>query len=158
VSTLVDASLPVVVERAMYWPGGIGTWTEAHNSFGVTEAATRWGLSEGRVGGIYGFETFVLLANPSPTLAAKVQLTFLREASPPVVITTMVGASSRANVYANAEVPGLMDGERFGVLIESQPVDGAAEGVPIIVERAMYWNSQGEHWAGGTNVTGTPLR
>ena len=158
VSTLVEASLPVVVERAMYWPGDIGTWTEAHNSFGITEAATRWGLSEGRIGGIYGFETFVLLANPSATTAAKVQLTFLREVSGPLVMTTVVGPSSRANVHANTQVPGLMDGERFGVLIESQPVDGAPEGVPIIVERAMYWNSAGEHWAGGTNVTGTPLR
>jgi hypothetical protein len=44
------------------------------------------------------------------------------------------------------------------VLIESQPVAGAPDGVPISVERAMYWIAGGIGWAGGTNATTTKLR
>jgi len=28
---------------------------------------------------------------------------------------------------------------------------------PIVVEKAMYWNSGGEIWAAGTGVVATPL-
>ena len=63
VSTTVTADVPVIVERAMYWPGGGGEWYEAHNSFGATAVGTRWGLAEGRVGMGEGFETYILLAN-----------------------------------------------------------------------------------------------
>ena len=35
-STTVTASQPIIVERAMYWPGNGLEWSEAHNSFGVT--------------------------------------------------------------------------------------------------------------------------
>ena len=43
-------SQPIIVERAMYWPGDGCEWSEAHNSFGVTATGTKWGLAEGRVG------------------------------------------------------------------------------------------------------------
>ena len=157
VSTFVSATVPIVVERAMYWPGDMSTWSEAHNSFGVTETATRWGLSEGRVGGPHGFETYVLLANATGTDAV-VKLTFLREAGSPVEKTVTVAATSRFNVVVNTDVPELSAGERFGVLVESQPVSGVPGGVPISVERAMYWNSGTESWAGGTNATAVKLR
>jgi hypothetical protein len=158
VSTSVEATRPIVVERAMYWPGGSATWTEAHNGFGVVATATTWGLSEGRVGGTHGFETFVLLANPDPTLDAQVRATLLRESGAPITQTMTVPAASRYNVWVNADVPGLAPGERFGVVIESLPVAGAPAGVPISVERAMYWDSGTEHWAGGTNAPATKLR
>jgi hypothetical protein len=37
----------------------------------------------------------------------------------------------------------------FGTLITSDQ--------PIVVERAMYWNVNGEVWAAGTNATATRL-
>ena len=156
VSTFVSATQPIVVERAMYWPGGADTWTEAHNSFGVTETGTRWGLSEGRVGGSRRFQTYVLLANATDTDAV-VRLTFMREAGSAIVQTVGVRAHSRYNVYVNGHVPGLLDGERFGVLVESQATAGAPGGVPISVERAMYWDTPTEGWAGGTNATAVRL-
>jgi M6 family metalloprotease-like protein len=157
VSTVVDAASPIVVERAMYWPGGPATWAEAHNSFGVTGTGTRWGVSEGRKGGPRGFETYLLLANPSTTADAVVTLTFLRESGVPVVLTVPVARASRRNVFVNGDVAGLADGERFGTVIESLPVPGVPEGVPITVERAMYWGSGAERWAGGTNATAIRL-
>ena len=66
VSTTVTSTngVPIVVERAMWWPGG-GTWYEAHNSAGSTQAGTRWALAEGEVGGERDTETYILIANTS---------------------------------------------------------------------------------------------
>ena len=61
-------------------------WIEAHNSFGVTAAATRWGLAEGRVGGA-GRGADVHPARQSGHEAASVTITFLRDGGTPVVKT-----------------------------------------------------------------------
>lgn len=152
-SVTVEADAPIVAERAMYWPGA--GWREGHNAFGLVQTATRWGLGEGRVGQAQNFETYVLLANPDPTRTAEVRLTFLREAGPPVVRQVDVGAGSRYTVHVGyhplyTDVAELVH-ESFGVLVES------LNGVPIAVERAMYWDAGVERWAGGTSATGSPL-
>ena len=46
-----ELDVPVVAERAQYWPNTPDQWYQAHNSFGETGTATRWVLAEGRVGG-----------------------------------------------------------------------------------------------------------
>jgi hypothetical protein len=61
-----------------------------------------------------------------------------------------VAATSRYNVAVGATAPEL-SGECFGALVES------TNGVPIAVERAMYWDARGVHWAAGTNATGSRL-
>jgi len=150
VSTTVTSDVPVISERAMYWPGAFTSWNEAHNSFGVTQTGIRWALAEGRVGGAQGFETYILVANPS-TSAAAVRITYLRASGNPVVKSFTVGPTSRFNVHVNSGVPEIA-GEHFGAVIES------LNGVPIIVERAMYWSALGVIWAGGTNVTAVRLQ
>lgn len=146
VSTTVEASVPVVSERAMYWPGGALTWTEAHNSFGVTETGVKWGLAEGRNGGARGFETYILIANPSPERAL-VRVTFLRPDGTTTSVERTVEAKSRFTL-----APWEMPTGEFGAVVES------TNGVPIVVERAMYWNGPGgQMWAGGTNVLATKL-
>lgn len=150
VSTQVTSDVGVVVERAMYWPGGFSTWHEAHNAFGLTETGLRWGLAEGRVGQSQNFETFILLANPNAT-AAQVRISYLRASGAPVVKTYAVAANSRFNVWANADVPELSN-EEFGALIE------VTNGVPIAVERALYFGpAGGPVWPGGTNATAIRL-
>jgi hypothetical protein len=47
VSTVVEASAPVVVERSMWWPGTSATWREAHNTAGATASALRWAVGDG---------------------------------------------------------------------------------------------------------------
>jgi hypothetical protein len=147
VSAIVTSSEPVVVERAMYWPGTSADWQEAHNAFGLTETGLRWALAEGRVGGDAAHETYVLLANPSSE-PATVRVRFLREGRAAVEKTVVVPAESRVNLLVvpgpASHAPELVD-ERFGVLLEVQ------NGVGIAVERAMYWNSGGVAWAGGTS-------
>ena len=47
-------------------------------------------------------------------------------------------------------MPELRD-ESFGARIE------VTNGVPIAVERSLYWDANGIFWAGGTNALATPL-
>ena len=120
VSAKVVANLPIVSERAMYWPDG--QWWEAHNSVGLTATATKWGLAEGRVGGQFGFETYVLVANPS-SQAANLRVTFLRNGAPPIVkegVEWTVGAGGRFTIGVTPtwNMAGFYDGE-FGVVVES---------------------------------------
>jgi hypothetical protein len=151
VSVKVKSTVPIVSERAMYWPAF--PWSEAHNAFGTTETGVKWGLAEGRRGGPRAFESYILIANPSEQ-DALVKVTYLKpDGTTSVVVRdgqpfVRVPARSRENV-GPAEMP---LGE-FGSVIES------TNGVQIVVERAMYWNSStGQVWAGGTNATATKLQ
>jgi hypothetical protein len=155
VATQVSARLPIVVERAQYWPGGPDSWYEAHNSFGVTAPALRWGLAEGRVGNPPEFprsayQSFVLLAN-SGTARARATVTFLRKSGGPVVKEFFVEPQSRRTVRIagpGSDVPELTD-ETFGAVIDSD--------LPIAVERAMYGSPGGQVFGSGTNATATRL-
>jgi hypothetical protein len=148
VGVRVTSDLPVVVERAQYWPQP--DWIEAHASAGVTETATRWGLAEGRVGGEREYQTYILVANPG-TEAASVNVTFLRTSGTPVVKTFVIAAGSRFNISVTgpgSNVPELAN-EAFGALLESTQ--------PIVVERSLYGNVGGVIWSTGTNATATRL-
>jgi autotransporter-associated beta strand protein len=147
VATSVSAPLPIIVERSQYWPDPASQWYEAHNSFGVTAASTRWGLAEGRVGGARNAQTYILLANPG-LIPAQVSLRILRESGAPLVHNVQVEPQTRFNVAIPGDVPALTN-ENFGALIESSQ--------PIVVERAMYWDANNVIWAAGSNATGTPL-
>jgi autotransporter-associated beta strand protein len=149
VSTVVEADVPIVSERSMYWPGEAAPFGEGHNSSGIAALATRWGLAEGRIGGPHAFDTFILLANPSGT-PAQVTVTYLRDDGAPIVRTHTVPATSRFNIDVKSSVPELRD-TTFGARIE------VTNAVPIAVERSLYWNANGVFWAGGTNALGTPL-
>ncbi len=149
VATRVQSTIPVVVERAQYWPGPPSQWYEAHNAFGVTAAGTSWGLAEGQTGRFEAANSYLLLANNTGT-AANVTIDFIREVNVPVTRTFNVPANSRFSVSVGPgnTVPELND-ERFGAVVTST--------VPIVVERALYWNANGEFWSAGTDATGTAL-
>jgi hypothetical protein len=149
VSTRVDASLPVVVERAQYWPDPAPQWYEAHGSAALQALGTKWGLAEGRVGGPSGYQTYILLANTTAA-DAHVSITFLRESGAPFTKSFTVPATQRLNVPVGpgTDVPELVD-ERFGALITSDQ--------PIAVERAMYADAAGQSWAAGTSANATPV-
>jgi subtilisin-like proprotein convertase family protein len=155
VSTTVSAPLPVVAERAMYWPGGAATWFEAHNAFGLTETGSRWAVADGRVGGPEQFETYMLLVNPEP-VDAHVTMTFARLGlASPVQKSIVLPANSRTNVTLATHAPEVLAPSgttEFSAIVET------ANLTRIAVERATYWNSGGVPWAGGANVTGTRLQ
>jgi hypothetical protein len=146
---VVQSDLPIVSERSMYWSTTGGPWQEAHNSLGLTATATRWGTADGRAGGARAYQTYVLVANPSPTDTANLTVTFARAGGLLTTRTHSVGPGRRLSIDCN-DIPELAD-TTFGVIVES------TNGVGIVVERATYWNAGGVTWAGGTNVTATRL-
>jgi uncharacterized repeat protein (TIGR01451 family) len=152
VSTRILSDVPIVTERSMYWntkPSAFG-WSEGHNSFGVDQAAARWAVADGRVGGSNEARTYILLSNPW-TSEAEVQVTYLREnGAEPVVKTYVVPPTTRRTIDVAAETPELQD-EAFGARIE------VTNGLTISVERSVYWNANGAFWAAGTNAMATRL-
>jgi len=152
VSMQVTAPQPIIVERAMYWPGN--NWSEAHASAGIAATGVEWALAEGEIGGSRGFQTYILLANPNAG-AATARLRFLRENGTSFVTPNFTVPGNSRVTRSAGEFMGtgqLVDGEKFGVVIES------LNGVPIAVEHAIYWNGGGEFWGGGSNETGIRIR
>ena len=146
---IVDNGVGVLVERAMWWPGGPDTWAEAHNSGGVTSSALRWALAEGEVGGTRQTQTYVLVSNPG-TSPATVTVSLLSESAAPETQTFTVPASSRFNLVPGSDehFPNAA-GRRFGLTFDST--------APIVVERAMYSDLPGAIWSAGTNAVATKL-
>lgn len=149
-STVIDSDVPVVAERATYWGGAFPNWLDAHAAPAAAASYVKWGLADARVGGAEAFETWVLIANEDPVRAAQVEMTFLTEEGAPVSRTVTVAPNSRYSVWLEQDVPELT-GRRAGLRLES------ANGVPIVVERAMYWSTPRQAWAGGSSAPGAPL-
>jgi hypothetical protein len=162
VSTTVSCNNPVVVERAMWWPGPTAaTWAEAHNSAGNTATGTRWALADGEQGGPASTETYVLIANTSP-FDGSVKVTLCLEDGAPVERVLSIRANSRLNVAVGAPVDAGGFGAasrntRFGIIVESLAAETAAVPAQLVVERATYSNAGGVVWAAGTNAIGTRL-
>ncbi len=154
VSTTVASQngVPVIVERALWWPGTFATWHEAHNSAGAIETGEAWALAEGEVGGARGVETYILIANTSNTAGtARVTLTF--EDGAQATRDFVLPANSRSNVAVATDFPAAAN-RRFGAIVESL----GAPAAQIVVERAMYNNAGGVFWAAGTSALATKLR
>ncbi len=115
----------------------------------MTAAGTRWGLAEGQTGRFEAANSYILLAN-NTNGPATVTIDFIREVDVPVTKTFTVPANSRFNVGIgpSTNVPELYE-ERFGAVVTSTAA--------IVVERAMYWNANGEFWSAGTDATATAL-
>jgi hypothetical protein len=156
VSSTVTSTLPIIVERTMWWPSPEITpseyWAEAHNSPGATATGTSWALAEGEVGGAQNAETYILIANTSAT-AGTVQVTLYFEDGTSVSRTFGLLARSRRNVSVSTDFPTAAN-RRFGAVIDSI----GATPAEIVVERAMYTSPGGATWAAGTNAAGMRRR
>jgi hypothetical protein len=154
VSTTVTSTngVPVVVERAMYWPNGFYDYYEGHTSAGVTAPGLKWALAEGEGSYYLNPQTFVLIANTS-SAAGRVRVTTLNEnhAAPgpgdPFELDLPPNSRTTVPMKVN-DYPG-----RFGVLVESIGPTPA----PIVVEGAFYWTVDGVLWAAGSSLVATKL-
>jgi hypothetical protein len=144
--------VPIIVERAMWWPGDASTWHEGHNSGAADRTSTKWGLADGQVGGPFNVETYILIANTSATGGAA-QVTLVFEDGTTAVRTIPLLPSSRESLPVSVVFPEAA-GRRFGMVVEST----GAPAPEIVVERAMYGDAAGVTWAAGSNVVGTRLR
>ena len=148
-------NVPIVVERAMWWPGGAqGPWYEGHNSPGATH--DRHGVGARRRRGRWqraGASTYILVANTGAA-AASVRVTIFVEGG-----GTHVAHLQRAGVEPlqrrrRDRLRTTVANARMGALVESL----GATPAPIVVERAMYTNAGGRVWAAGTNALATRIR
>jgi hypothetical protein len=156
VSTTIESTneVPIIVERAMWWPGYplSPVWREAHNSAGTTQTGSAWAMAEGEVGGSLESDTYILIANTSG-FEATIRVTLFFEDGTTAVRSFVVRGRSRFNVWVAAAFPEAHE-RRFGALVEST---GAAP-AQIVVERAVYWNCGTQVWAAGTDALATRIR
>ena len=110
-------------------------------------------MAEGEAGGAFATETYILVANTSPT-AGTARISVIVEGGVTLVADIALPANSRTNVPVNDSTFGGVAGQRFGAVVESIGVVRAQ----IVVERAMYSNAGGIVWAAGTAALGTPLQ
>ncbi|AMY08693.1 hypothetical protein LuPra_01897 [Luteitalea pratensis] len=139
---------PIIVERAMYLDVTGETFGAGHESAGITAAATEWFLAEGATGPF--FDLFALVANPGTT-DAQVEATYLLPEGTVLVLPYTVAANSRFNIWVDLAHPALAN-TAVSTIIRS------VNGVPIIVERAMWWPEGGwyeAHNSPGATTTGT---
>jgi hypothetical protein len=146
--------IPVLVERAMWWPATAPEWYEGHNSAGVTATGEKWGLADGENGGPRNTQTFILIANTSAQ-PASVEVKLIFEDGATAVKTYGIAGNSRFNVPVASEFPAAQN-RRFGAVVESLDTGGTR--AQIVVERSIYSDAGGVVFAAGANAPGTKLR
>jgi hypothetical protein len=104
-----------------------------HAAAGVTALATNWVLAEGATGEF--FDDYVLIANPGDQ-AANVEATFAKPDGTTVVRSYAVAPRSRFTILVDEQDP------RLSSTAVSTRI-AVTNGVPIAVERVMWWPGPG---------------
>jgi hypothetical protein len=150
-STVLESNVAIVADRTMTF----GTDGEgSHLETALAAPATEWLLAEGATG--WRFSLFYLLQNPN-ALPAEVDVAFLRGPGDPVLTHhyTLAPHSRRTIAVDDEEFP-VGSGQRP---LAATAVSGhvtVANGVPILVERAMYLSPDGRPFGGGHAAAGAP--
>jgi len=124
VSTEVVSDKPVIAERAVYWKDRAA----GHDSIGVTSPSQTWYLAEGCTAG--GFETWVLLQNPSDEKASA-RVTYMTPQGEVSGPTANLEPGTRQTLNAANTVPDI-----WSVSTE------VTSDRPIVAERATYWGDR----------------
>jgi type 1 glutamine amidotransferase len=152
-------AVPIVVERAMWWPSG--GWQEGHATLATDSAGTAWAVGEALDGGPANTRTYLLVASGASATGDSLRVVAVRDAGPPIerIYPDALTPNARLTVDLGEAFPALR-GERIGVVLEAmgQTSAGAVTPMPIVVERAMYSDAQGLVWAAGSNLVATRLR
>jgi Ca2+-binding RTX toxin-like protein len=120
----------------------------SYDTITVNVSTLTYFLAEGATGSFFDLD--VLLANPTTT-PAPVTVTFLRESGAPIVQSLTLAPTSRRTIHVD-EVPGLESQGGVSTTVTS------TAGIPLVVERTMFWDQTyyGSH--GGTAVDGPRTR
>ncbi|MBU4301754.1 MAG: S8 family serine peptidase, partial [Actinobacteria bacterium] len=133
VSAMIEADQDVICERSMYWGGRL----EGTDCIGVQSPSYAWYLAEGTTD--YGFETFLLIQNPSSRTAV-VNVTYMTPGGPVEKSPFSIPANSRYSINVSDDLPG--EEMSFEVVANRR----------VIAERSMYWyGKRGGHDSIGTN-------
>jgi hypothetical protein len=149
-SGVITSDQPIVVERAMYLSRPGLPFVAGHESAGVTAPATEWFLAEGATGTF--FDLFVLIANPG-TQDAQLEVEYLLPGGGTLTKAYGVSHESRATIYVDEEQIPAGSGQRPLASTSVAMRVRSTNGVPIIVERAMWWPQP--TWYEAHNAPGT---
>ena len=131
VSATVEADEPILAERAQYLSLPGQPFAAGHDGAGLPALATEWFVPEGATGSF--FDLYILIGNPS-TSDAPLSVTYLLPDGASVVKTYMAAAESRVTIAVKDEDARLR-ATAMSIVIRS------TNGVPVVVERAMWWPS-----------------
>ena len=132
ISTKVESDNCIVAERAMYWNSGDETYRRsAHDSIGIADLANKWYLAEGSTGSDDqgGFQTWVLVQNPGDD-PANVELSYM----------TPEGTVDGPKATLEPGTRKTFDVSEIVAANWSVSTQVISDN-PIIVERAMYWDT-----------------
>jgi hypothetical protein len=157
VSAQITADRPIIVERAMYLNSGGQVFGAGHESAGITAPATSWFLAEGATGAY--FDLFVLIANPNG-VPAEINATYLLPSGRTLTKAYTIPPNSRFNIWVDEEQFPDGSGERLLADTAISTTIASTNGVPIIVERTMWWPGTAATWqeahnSPGATTTGT---
>ena len=151
-STIVTATLPIVVERVMYFSTASDHWIGGHRSLAAKEPATTWYFAEGATTDNYDF--YILLLNTSAS-SAEVDCTFFTDTGQVVEKDYTIDPYQRETIHVNT-IP-LLENAGIATIIES------TNGALLVAERSMYWKPNQElgteyyndDWIGGSCTIGS---
>ncbi len=153
-------SVPIVVERSMWWPSP--NWYEGSLTAATTDTSGAWALAGGYVDAVHPEDdTYLLVANPSATATnVRFQLVGLLpgllrpgESSPRCDQTVQVAAQSRYTTGIKALCGGVFS--LLGVSVGGTITSDAAN---IVIERSTYWSTPDQFWAAGASTLLTKLQ
>ena len=155
VSARIEATVPIIAERAMYLDRGTQLFTAGHASLGLEAPSTRWSFAEGATGDY--FDLFLLLANPSP-VDAVARIRFLLDGEV-IEHPHVVPAWQRSTVWVDAlglDAALVAQNPAYARLantaVSSEVV--VDNGVGILAERSMWWPGKVATWAEAHNSAG----
>ncbi len=138
--------VPIVVERAMYLSRAGEPLVGGDAAPGVTAPSTSWHFAEGCTGAL--FDTFLLIANPNER-RADVDVRYFLVDGTEIRKSYRVDPASRFNVWVDWEDPRLTSAAVSMEVISTN-------GVPIVVERSMWWPGDASGWYGSHASAGSP--
>ena len=142
-----------IAERAMWWSSVPGEpWVEAHTSGDTVAGALSWAIADGAAGGTEQAATYVLVANLG-TSPGSVDVTLQFDDGTTVTKSFPMAAQGRVTLDV-----GFHFDEARGRSFSATITSGGATPSPIVVERSMYWDVDGVHWAAGVSSPATPIR
>ena len=144
VSVEIISDMEVLVERPMYFDMLGGGQPGGHCAVGVASPSTDWYFAEGYTGP--GYDQWITIQNPFPG-PAPVEVTYYTESGAPIVTNHNVPGQTRYTISVGADAG---DDLQLSAYVHST-------GVPVIVERPMYFFYQGYAgygWAGGHDTAG----
>lgn len=107
----------------------LADWTGGHVVMGTPQGKTTWYFAEGCTRS--GFNTYLCIFNPSPT-PVNPTITYYFEDSSTLTRTVGIGGNSRLTIYVNEVFYG-----------EHDVACRVTNNTPIVVERSVYFNSNG---------------